>query len=161
MSNTWVTRIKVLIISGLFVTISNMICTWRSGGTVVMPWESLPALIIMFIAICIGCLLQELIQKAFKVSAPSILFVSMVVVLCSIPGLSPIADLVKTSFGKISLLPLCTPILSYAGISIGKDLDNFKKQGIGIVCTALCTFLGTFVGSALIAQIILSVTGVI
>ena len=161
MSNTWVTRIKVLLISAVFVTITNMICTWRSGGTVVMPWESVPALAIMFVAIIVGCLLQELIQKLFKVSAPSILFISLVVVLCSIPGLSPIADLVKTSFGKISLLPLCTPILAYAGISIGKDLDNFKKQGIGIVCTALCTFLGTFIGSAVIAQVILSMTGVI
>ena len=161
MSNTWVTRIKVLLVSAVFVTISNMICTWRSGGTVVMPWESVPALAIMFVVIVVGCLLQELVQKYLKLSAPSILFISAVMILCSIPGFSPIAGLVQTTFAKLSLLPLCTPILAYAGISIGKDLDNFKKQGIGIVCTALCTFLGTFIGSALIAQIILSVTGVI
>lgn len=159
--STWVTRIKVLLISAVYVSIANMISTWRSGGTVVMPWESAPALIIMFIAIIIGCLLQDLIQSKFKVSAPSILFISLVVVLISIPGLSPIADLVKNSFGKISLLPLCTPILAYAGISIGKDLDTFKKQGLAIVCTALCTFLGTYVGSAIIAQVILMMTGVI
>ena len=81
MSNTWVTRIKVLIISGLFVTISNMICTWRNGATVVMPWESVPALAIMFVVIVVGCLLQELLQKFMKLSAPSILFISDVMIL--------------------------------------------------------------------------------
>lgn len=161
MSATWITRIKVLLVSAVFVSIANCISTWRSGGTVVMPWEAIPALLIMFIAIIIGCLLQEVIQKAFKVSAPSILFISLVVVFCSIPGLSPIAGLVETSFAKVGLLPLCTPILAYAGISIGKDLESFKKQGIAIVCTALCTFLGTYVGSAIIAQVILMATGVI
>ena len=37
----------------------------------------------------------------------------------------------------MNLMSLCTPILAYAGISIGKDLDEFKKQGLGIMCTAI------------------------
>lgn len=159
--STWVTRIKVLVISGIFVSIANWISTWRAGSAVVMPWEAFPALIIMFIAIVIGCLLQELLKKVFHITAPSILFISLVVVLISIPGLSPIAGLVESSFAKVGLLPLCTPILSYAGISIGKDLDAFKKQGVAIICTALCTFLGTYIGSAIIAQVVLKITGVI
>ena len=59
------------------------------------------------------------------------------------------------------MLPLCTPILAYAGISAGKDLDTFKEQGIAIVCTAILAFIGTYIGSAIIAQIILKLTNVI
>lgn len=61
----------------------------------------------------------------------------------------------------MNLMSLCTPILAYAGISIGKDLDEFKKQGLGIMCTAIAAFTGTYVGSALIAQVVLMMTGVI
>ena len=67
----------------------------------------------------------------------------------------------QTEFAKIGLLPLCTPILAYAGISAGKDLDTFKKQGFAIVCTALIAFIGTYIGSAIIAQIVLRLSGVI
>ena len=56
-------------------------------------------------------------------------------------------------------MALCTPILAYAGIAIGKDLDDFKKQGVSIVIVSILTFIGTFVGSAVIAEVVLKVTG--
>jgi len=56
-------------------------------------------------------------------------------------------------------MALCTPILAYAGIAIGKDLDEFKKQGVTIVIVAILTFIGTFIGSAVIAQVVLKATG--
>jgi len=61
---------------------------------------------------------------------------------------------------KISLLPLCTPILAYAGISTGKDMVEFKKQGIRIIIVTLLTFIGTYVSSAIIANIILKIQGI-
>ena len=85
----------------------------------------------------------------------------VIAILITIPGVSPIADYAIEQIGKIGLLPLCTPILAYAGISIGKDVDTFKKQGFAIVVVAIFTFAGTFLGSTIIAQIILKMTGVI
>ena len=76
-------------------------------------------------------------------------------------GKPVIADYAIEQIGKIGLLPLCTPILAYAGISIGKDVDTFKEQGLAIVIVAIFTFAGTFLGSTIIAQIILKMTGVI
>ncbi len=81
--------------------------------------------------------------------------------LLSIPNFSPVAGWIETNFAKIGTLPLCTPILAYAGISIGKDMGDFRKQGIGIVLTSLLAFAGTYIGSAVIAQILLKATGVI
>ena len=82
-------------------------------------------------------------------------------ILLTIPGFSPIAEWAIDATNKVGLLPLCTPILAYAGISLGKDLDTFKKQGVSIVIIALFTFTGTYIGSAIIAEIILRSTGVI
>jgi hypothetical protein len=162
----WVTRIKVLVLSGLFAAIGNWINTSitqaraadPSKVIVYMPWDVFPALIFMVVIILVGMVLQEAIAKA-GVKLPNILYISAIAIILSIPNFSPAAAFMKAEFGKIGLLPLCTPILAYAGISIGKDLDDFKKQGVAIVCVALLTFFGTFVGSAIIAQIILAATG--
>lgn len=56
-------------------------------------------------------------------------------------------------------MALCTPILAYAGVSIGKDLDDFAKTGWRIVLVAIVVFVGTYIGSAIIAQAILQYMG--
>lgn len=159
MSEKWVTRIKVLLFSAVFASIGNWINT-RKAEVPVNPLMALPGLLGMLFCIVAGCLAQELIEKSGKIHLPTILYISMVTIVLSIPGV-PTANFISSSFGKVGLLPLCTPILGYAGLSIAKDLDEFRKQGIGIVVTALCTFAGTFLGSAIIAQLILKFTGVI
>ena len=56
MSKTWITRIKVLVISALFASVANAIST-RKSGAMVSPLESLPGLAIMFAMVIVGCLL--------------------------------------------------------------------------------------------------------
>ena len=109
----------------------------------------------------IGCIIYELINKVSPKTLQAIAYISFIAILITIPGVSPIADYAIEQIGKIGLLPLCTPIRAYAGISIGKDVDTFKKQGFAIVVVAIFTFAGTFLGSTIIAQIILKMTGVI
>lgn len=160
MSAEWITRIKVLTISALFASVANAINTAK-GGAMVSPLEALPGLITMILMVILGCLIQQFVEKRVKFHLPTIVYISLISIIASIPGVSPIANFVVTEFNKVGLLPLCTPILAYAGISIGKDMNEFKKQGIAIVCVALCTFFGTYVGSAIIAQLVLKLTGVI
>jgi hypothetical protein len=109
----------------------------------------------------LGCIVYELINKVSPKNLPAIAYISLVTILLTIPGFSPIAEWAIDATNKVGLLPLCTPILAYAGISLGKDLDTFKKQGVSIVIIALFTFTGTYIGSAIIAEIILRSTGVI
>ena len=90
-----------------------------------------------------------------------ILYVALITTILSFPFCGWLQTTMLTEFGKIGLLPLCTPILAYAGISAGKDLDTFKKQGVAIVCTALLAFIGTYIFSAIIAEIVLRLTNVI
>ena len=162
MGKTWATRIKVLLISGVLASIANMIYEWRTGAaTIHMPWEVFPALLYMFIMIVVSCLVHDVLAKVLPFQVPVILYVALITTLLSFPFAGWFATTMQTEFAKIGLLPLCTPILAYAGISAGKDLDTFKEQGVAIVCTALLTFIGTYIGSAIIAQIILKLTNVI
>lgn len=157
---TWVTRIKVLFISGVFASIGNWIATTKAGKPV-MPHEAIPGLIMMFVVIVIGCLIDDAARKYLKLDLPNIIYISFIAIVLSIPGFSPIAETVVAEFNKIGLLALCTPILAYAGIAIGKDLEEFKKQGLAIMCTACLTFVGTYIGSAVIAQVVLKMTNAI
>jgi hypothetical protein len=162
MGKTWATRIKVLLISGVLASIANMIYEWRTGAaTIHMPWEVFPALLYMFIIIVVSCLVHDVLAKVLPFQVPVILYVALITTLLSFPFAGWFATTMQTEFAKIGLLPLCTPILAYAGISAGKDLDTFKEQGVAIVCTALLTFIGTYIGSAIIAQIIIKLTNVI
>ena len=102
-----------------------------------------------------GCIIYELINKVSPKNLPAIAYISFIAIPITIPVVSPIADYAIEQIGKIGLLPLCNPILAYAGISIGKDVDTFKKQGFAIVVVAIFTFAGTFLGSTIIAQLIL------
>lgn len=156
----WIKRIKCLVLVAVFASIGNYLSTMKAGNPVT-PLEAIPGLLILLVITLAGCLLYELVNKVSPKNFPAIAYISLIAILVTIPGLFPFAEFCIESMGKIGLLPLCTPILAYAGISIGKDLDTFKEQGVSIVLTAIFTFIGTFIGSAIIAQIILSVTGVI
>jgi hypothetical protein len=162
MGKLWATRIKVLIISGVLASIANMIYEWRTrAATIHMPWEVFPALLYMFIIIVISCLVHDLLAKVLPFQVPVILYVALITTILSFPFTGWFASTMATEFAKIGLLPLCTPILAYAGISAGKDLETFKEQGVAIVCTAILAFIGTYIGSAIIAEIVLRLTNVI
>lgn len=85
---------------------------------------------------------------------PIVAYATTIGCILTIPGF-PGAEYMAAATGKISFLGLCTPILAYAGLSVGKDMDLLKRQGWRIVVTGLVVFVGTFVGSAFIAEMIL------
>ena len=56
-------------------------------------------------------------------------------------------------------MALATPILAYAGLSFGKDLNEFKKLGWRIVVVSLVVYTGTFLFATVIAEIGFRLTG--
>ena len=94
------------------------------------------------------------------INLPTIIYVSLITSILCIPQLfGGTATFIVQKIMTVGLLPLCTPILAYAGIATGKDMAAFKQQGIKIIMVSLLTFLGTYVGSALIAEVVLRITG--
>ncbi|MGI6357087.1 MAG: hypothetical protein ACOX2K_06595 [Bacillota bacterium] len=158
MKDLWITRIKVLVLSGLFASVGNYIVSVKKGAPI-MPWEIFPALGMLFVIIVIGCMVDDFVKRHSSLKIPTIIYISLLSILVGVPSISPIADYFVTQVNKVNLLALCTPILAFAGISLGKDMDAFRKQGISIVVIALITFAGTYLGGTIVAQIILSLTG--
>ena len=156
--NKWVVRIKVLVISAFYASIGNWIFTKKSGAPVT-PLEAAPALVVMVALVLFAMAVQSLLERIPKwPKLPTALYLTLINTYMGC-NISPFQNWIVTNISKVNLMALCTPILAYAGIAIGKDLDEFRKQGVPIVIVSILTFVGTFVGSAVIAQIVLKVTG--
>lgn len=155
----WMKKIKCLALVSVYALIGNWLSTMKAGNPVT-PLEALPGMVMLFAITVIGVAISDGLDKVLPKNLPAIAYISLVAIIATIPGV-PGAEYMFECMNKIGLLPLCTPILAYAGISLGKDFDTFKSQGVAIVCVALLTFVGTYVGSAAIAEIVLRVTGAI
>ena len=103
-----------------------------------------------------GVVIYKLIYKltGWK-GLPTVAYICTLGTIVTIPDFLPCAKFVGEYAGKVSFLGLCTPILAYAGLAVGKDMEMFKKLGWKIVVVGLFVFVGTFVGSAVIAELVL------
>lgn len=118
--------------------------------------ESLPGIIILMLIAMAGITLEKLIPLPI----PTIIYITVIGVLLAMPY-SPTSEVVGTLVGKVEMLPLATPVLAYAGVSMGKDWVEFKKISWRGILLAACVMIGTFLGSAVVSHIILSIQGII
>ena len=77
----------------------------------------------------------------------------------SIPGF-PGGDVVISYTKQVSFLALTTPLLAYAGLSVGKDMEAFKALSWRIIPVALAVAAGSFICATVLAEIMLSLEGV-
>ena len=100
------------------------------------------------------------LERIFPVHIPSIIFISVIGLVAAMPGV-PTAEFVGHYVSQVELTTICTAFLGYVGIAIGKDWEAFKKIGWRGVIVAMIVIIGTYIGSASIAQITLTLTGMI
>ncbi len=140
--------IAVLIIVAAMSLVGNMV---GPGNGIV---ESLPGMAFL-VALCIAGVLMGKIIPGNIPSVAWIVLIGCILTYPSFPGAEMFSGWVK----KVNFLSLTTPILAYAGLALGKDLDLLKKTGWRIVVVSIVVFVGTYVCSALIAQGVLGLTG--
>lgn len=136
----------VLIISGAVAIIGNTI---GYGATFV---ESFQGMVWLVAFTLIGFFMRELLPF----DLPSVAYISAIAILACLP-FSPVATAVITSVEKVSLLALCTPILAYAGVTIGKDWPAFKKIGYKGVLVSLLVIIGTVLSCVVLAEVLLRI----
>ncbi len=129
------------------------------GNVVGYQYPFMESLIGMFI-LCGISLAGLIIERYVPWDIPSILYISILGLLLALP-ISPVSDTLIYYTSRVELISLTTVLLAYAGISMGKDLGDFKKVGVKGVIVTFFVIFGTYVGSALIAQVVLMYTGMI
>ena len=140
----------MFIVAGLGIALANFV------GFQVSFVDSLPGIAILLLI----SLASVGISKIVPLKLPVIAYCSLLGLFLACP-LSPIRDFVIESAGKINFTAPLTMVGAYAGISISDQLKEFAKQGWKMLTIAALVMIGTFTFSAIIAQVGLSLTGVI
>lgn len=91
---------------------------------------------------------------------PMVFWVSLVGVIASLPIMPGQAWIIAQT-KEVTFLATTTPVLAYAGLSLGKDLGAFRRLSWRIIPVALAVTAGTFICAAAMAHFVLHMQGVI
>ena len=140
----------IFIVAGLGIALANFV------GFQVNFMDSLPGIAILLLISFASVIISNIIP----IKLPVIAYCSLLGLFLASP-LSPIREFVIDAAGKINFTAPLTMVGAYAGISISDQLKEFAKQGWKMLLIAALVMIGTFTCSAIIAQVVLSLTHVI
>ena len=112
----------------------------------------------MVTVVCLAALLIGEVKALKKI--PPFAWASLISLVLTTPW-CPLSELVLKYTGNVSTGQIGTVILVVAGVSIGTRLADVKRLSWKIVLVSIFVFCGTFFGSALIAEVILKMKGLI
>ncbi|UXR45393.1 hypothetical protein [Staphylococcus simulans] len=139
-----------LVVVGLIALISNWV------GQDIMPAKAVPGILALMGIALIGMILQQLIP----LNIPSIAYIGVLGLVLTIPGM-PTAPYIVSWTHNVELMALATPVVAYAGISIGNSWTDFAKLGWKTIVVGMVILMSTYVGSAVVAHIVLKIQGII
>jgi hypothetical protein len=135
-----------IVLAWLLIGAYGLIGNWLTYG--VVPDASVVAgMAIILCPVLLGWILYRLLGRRL----PAVLWVSLLGMALTYPG-TPFAAEAAALTGKINFLALATPILTFAGLSVAKDVPAFRRLGWRIVVVSFMANAGTFLGAVLIAQ---------
>ncbi len=117
--------------------------------------DSLIGMAILSVVTLIGVWLER--ELPFNIS--SILYISVIGILIAFPGM-PTSEFVLYYVSQIELLSIVTVFLAYVGIGMGKSWDEFKALGWRAIVITILVIAATYYGAAIVAHIVLVLTGV-
>lgn len=142
----------------LMAMIFTLILMSNVVGYGMTPAQTIPGLLILCGIAVVGLIISKAMSRFVKL--PSMMYVVVLAVLLSCP-ISPVSEQVIVLTSNVQFMAPATAMGAFIGISLGKEIKAFAKMGWKYVIITIFVITGTFVFSALIADLVLKVTGVI
>ena len=143
---------------GLLLMVSVIIILTNIIGYKMPVKDSIIGVLLLSAISLIGLTISKFMSRFVKLR--SMMYVSLLGLLLACP-VSPVKDIVVETTTPVAFLAPATALGAFAGISLGKDLKDFTKMGWKLVLITLFVITGTFIFSALVADIVLKMTGAI
>ena len=143
---------------GLLLMVSVIIILTNVIGYKMPVKDSIIGVLLLSAISLIGLTISKFMSRFVKL--PSMMYVSLLGLLLACP-VSPVKDIVIETTTPVAFLAPATALGAFAGISLGKDLKDFAKMGWKLVLITLFVITGTFIFSALVADVVLKITGAI
>ncbi|MBP9942170.1 MAG: DUF3100 domain-containing protein [Comamonas sp.] len=134
-------RVLSWVMGGLTVLIAN-----RVGHGIPML-DALPGVAIMIGVVLVG----DLIYLGTRRKLPAVCWISFVAMAMTFPS-TPYAAEVAALTGKVNFFAMITTMLTFAGLSLAKDIPAFRRLGWRIVVVSLLANAGVFLAATAIAQ---------
>ncbi|ADO47140.1 hypothetical protein [[Enterobacter] lignolyticus] len=129
----------------------------QAVGKGMSPVAALPGAAVMFVVIIASLQIKMWLPK---VPLPAFAWSTLIALLLSMPY-SPVSEVFMNMTNKIDFLATTTPLLAFAGLSVGNSLDKLKSLSWKIVVISLVVFTSAFLGAAFVAELILKYQGII
>ena len=143
---------------GLLLMVSVVIILTNVIGYKMPVGDSIIGVLLLSAISLVGLTIGNFMSRFVKL--PSMIYVSLLGLLLACP-VSPVKDIIVETTTPVAFLAPATALGAFAGISLGKDLKEFAKMGWKLVLITLFVITGTFIFSALVADIVLKMTGAI
>lgn len=144
-------QLIVMLMVGAMILIGQYI----SKGVAITT--ALPGMLIMIAAAMAAMILKDMFPKSIF---PAFGFATIIGLILSIPG-NPVSDVFNEQVANINFMAITTPLLAFAGISVGNKIEELKKMSWKIVVISLVVFITIFFACASIGHIVLKMQGVI
>ena len=143
---------------GLLLMVSVVIILTNVIGYKMPVGDSIIGVLLLSAISLVGLTISNFMSRFVKL--PSMMYVSLLGLLLACP-VSPVKDIVVETTTPVAFLAPATELGAFAGISLGKDLKDVAKMGWKLVLITLFVITGTFIFSALVADVVLKMTGAI
>ena len=143
---------------GLLLMVSVVIILTNVIGYKMPVGDSIIGVLLLSAISLVGLTISNFMSRFVKL--PSMIYVSLLGLLLACP-VSPVKDIIVETTTPVACLAPATALGVFAGISLGKDLKEFAKMGWKLVLITLFVITGTFIFSALVADVVLKITGAI
>ena len=144
-------QLKIMIVVAVMILIGQRIGFGLSAAA------AIPGMILVVIVAMLALIIKDLLPN---LKFPAFAWATMIGLILSMPFM-PTADIFLEYTNKVSFLGTTTPILAFAGISVGNKIPQLKKLSWKILLIAIIVFSSTYFGSAIISQIVLKIQGII
>ena len=143
---------------GLLLMVSVIVILTNIIGYKMPVRDSIIGVLLLSAISLVGLTISNFMSRFVKL--PSMMYVSLLGLLLACP-VSPVKDIVVETTTPVAFLAPATALGAFAGISLGKDLKEFAKMGWKLILITLFVITGTFIFSALVADVVLKMTGAI
>lgn len=148
----FVQQLGLLLMVSVVIILTNVIDYKMPVG------DSIIGVLLLSAISLVGLTISNFMSRFVKL--PSMIYVSLLGLLLACP-VSPVKDIIVETTTPVAFLAPATALGAFAGISLGKDLKEFAKMGWKLVLITLFVITGTFIFSALVADVVLKITGAI
>ncbi|MGL5334747.1 MAG: hypothetical protein ACRC9R_01145 [Enterovibrio sp.] len=148
---------KNILIDMRFVFLAILLAMFTQTLTTGLPiWQMGDSFIAMSFVVFASLVAKRYIPS----SLPAFAYATIIGILICLPE-TPVRTLFIGAVSKISFLSCCVPLLAFAGLSVGGQLEELKKMSWKVIVIFMIVATCCFFGASLVAQIGFSMQGLI